>query len=103
VTIWGNHSNAQVPDASQALFDSDDGEQRIADILPDEYIHGEFVETVATRGGASSAASAAHAALGAMCDWALGTSGGSSVSMAIPVSDDAPYGIKPGVVFSFPV
>jgi malate dehydrogenase len=110
VTVWGNHSNTQVPDASQAVFDGPSGEERIADSLTEAYIHGEFVETIATRGGAvikarglSSAASAAQAAIDAMRDWALGTPGGTWVSMAIPVPDDAPYGIKPGVVFSFPV
>jgi malate dehydrogenase len=110
VTIWGNHSNTQVPDASAALFDSPEGTKRVVDLLPADYLTGEFVTKIATRGGAvikargaSSAASAANAALDAVRDWVLGTPAGKTVSLAIPVPDDAPYGVKPGVIFSFPV
>jgi malate dehydrogenase len=110
VTIWGNHSNTQVPDVSQAVFESDDGLKKVVDLVPLETLRGEFVTKIATRGGevikarkASSAASAANAALDAVRDWWNGTKGNRWVSMAIPVPDNAPYGIKPGIVFSFPV
>jgi malate dehydrogenase len=110
VIIWGNHSNTQVPDAGNAIFDSPEGPKKVADLLGGEYLKNEFVTTVATRGGAvikargsSSAASAANAALDAVRDWWNGTPSGKWTSLAIPVPPDAPYGIKPGVVFSFPV
>jgi malate dehydrogenase len=110
VTIWGNHSNTQVPDVSQAVFDSPDGPKRIVDLLPIAQLRDEFVAKISTRGGAvikargaSSAASAANAALDAVRDWFLGTKANRWVSLAIPVPPTAPYGIKPGVVFSFPV
>jgi malate dehydrogenase len=110
VIIWGNHSNTQVPDAANGIFDSPEGEKRIADILPSSYLRDEFVKKIAARGGAvikargaSSAASAANAALDAVRDWWTGTSAGKWTSLAIPVPEDAPYGIKSGVVFSFPV
>jgi malate dehydrogenase len=110
VTIWGNHSNTQVPDAGNAIFDSPEGPKKIVELLPGDYLRGEFVTKVATRGGAvikarglSSAASAANAALDAVRDWYFGTAYGKWTSLAIPVPADAPYGIKPGIVFSFPV
>jgi malate/lactate dehydrogenase len=53
--------------------------------------------------GLSSAASAANAAIDAVRDWVNGTASGKWTSLAIPVPADAPYGIKPGVIFSFPV
>jgi malate dehydrogenase len=110
VTIWGNHSNTQVPDASNAIFDSPDGPKKVADLLPLDYLQGEFVTKIATRGGAvikarglSSAASAANAALDAVRDWYYGTASGKWTSLAIPVPADSPYGVKPGIIFSFPV
>ncbi|OHT15476.1 Malate dehydrogenase [Tritrichomonas foetus] len=109
VTVWGNHSNTQVPDCSNAVYDSPEGPKKVSQLLPDEALKGEFVQKIATRGGAvikargaSSAASAANAALAHMRDWCLGTKAGSWVSMAIPVPEDEPYGIKKGTVFSFP-
>jgi malate dehydrogenase len=110
VTVWGNHSNTQVPDASQAIFDSDDGPVRVAERIPLAELQSDFVARIAARGGAvikargaSSAASAASAAIDAVRDWVLGTRANRWVSLAIPVPDAAPYGIRPGVVFSFPV
>jgi malate/lactate dehydrogenase len=110
VTIWGNHSNTQVPDASNAIYDSPEGPKKVADLLPAEYLQNEFVTKISTRGGAvikarglSSAASAANAAIGAVRDWYYGTQSGNWVSLAIPVPPDSPYGIKPGLIFSFPV
>jgi malate dehydrogenase len=106
VTIWGNHSNTQVPDVTQATC----GGKRVLDQLPVNEMEGEFVNKIATRGGAvikargaSSAASAANAAICQMHDWYCGTPEGDWVSMAIPVPDNEPYGIKKGVVYSFPV
>ena len=107
--IWGNHSNTQVPDTSFAVVDTPEGEKKVSDLLPESYLHGEFVQKISTRGGAvikargaSSAASAAHAALTCVRDWVQGTKADDYVSMAIPVPADSPYGIKPGIVFSFP-
>jgi malate dehydrogenase len=109
VTIWGNHSNTQVPDVSQAIFETDDGPKKITDLLPIAELRDAFVSKIATRGGAvikargaSSAASAANAALDAVRDWWNGTKGNRWVSMAVPVPPNAPYGITPGIVFSFP-
>ena len=109
VTIWGNHSNTQVPDCSNAVYDSPEGEKKVVDLLGLDNLQGEFVQKISTRGGAvikargaSSAASAANAAICQMRDWCLGTKGGNWVSMAIPVPDDEPYGIKKGTIFSFP-
>jgi malate dehydrogenase len=110
VAIWGNHSNTQVPDASQALYDSPEGTKKVADLLPADYLTGEFVTKISTRGGAvikarglSSAGSAANAAIDAVRDWVLGTAAGRTVSLAIPVPADSPYGIQPGLIYSFPV
>jgi malate dehydrogenase len=110
VTIWGNHSNTQVPDAAQAIYDGPEGPKKIVDLVPIADLQGEFVAKIATRGGAvikarglSSAASAANAAIDAVRDWVIGTKAGRWVSLAIPVPENAPYGIKPGIIFSFPV
>jgi malate dehydrogenase len=110
VIIWGNHSNTQVPDAGNALYDSPEGVKKVTDLLPADYLRNEFVQKIATRGGAvikargaSSAASAANAALDAVRDWYFGTSAGKWTSLAIPVPADTPYGIQEGLVFSFPV
>lgn len=107
VTVWGNHSNTQVPDVSHATFGKDN--KKVTDALPIDYLQGEFVQKISTRGGAvikargaSSAASAANAALEHMRSWCFGTLAGDWVSMAIPVPDNEPYGIKQGVIYSFP-
>jgi malate dehydrogenase len=105
MTIWGNHSTTQYPD----LFHCEvDGQNAAAMIDDQTWIENEFIPTVAKRGaaiiqarGASSAASAANAAIDHMHDWALGTPAGDWVSMAI-VSDGS-YGVADGVVSSFPV
>lgn len=110
VCIWGNHSNTQVPDASNCEITTENGIKTAEELFGNEYLQGEFVSKIATRGGAvikargaSSAASAANAAIDHMRDWVLGTKAGKIVSMAIPVPENEPYGIKKGVVFSFPV
>lgn len=108
VCVWGNHSNTQVPDATRATADLPGGTVKVAEKLGLDYLQGEFAQKIATRGGkviemrgASSAASAANAAITCVRDWVFGTK--EIVSMAIPVPDNEPYGVKQGVVYSFPV
>ncbi|WP_405224695.1 malate dehydrogenase [Lentisalinibacter sediminis] len=104
LTIWGNHSATQYPDVSHALV----GGKPAANRVDEAWLSGEFIPTVQQRGaaiikarGASSAASAASAAIDHMHDWWLGTPGDDWVSMAIPA--DGSYGIEPGVIYSYPV
>lgn len=104
MTIWGNHSNTQYPDISNALVKGD----AAASMVDQQWLEGDFIPTVQERGaaiikarGASSAASAAAAAIDHMRTWALGTSDGDWVSMAIP--SDGSYAIEPGIVYSYPV
>ena len=103
VTIWGNHSATQFPDLGHATVK---GEAALGHVSRDWY-EGEFIPNVQQRGaaiikarGASSAASAASAAIDHIRDWALG-SNGAWVSMG--VASDGSYGISEGVVFSYPV
>jgi malate dehydrogenase len=103
MTIWGNHSSTQFPDISQAVA----GGKAVPELVDGAWYRETFIPTVQQRGaaiikarGASSAASAASAAIDHMRDWALGTSDGDWVSMAVP--SDGSYGIAPGVVFSYP-
>ena len=102
--IWGNHSATQYPDISHATIA---GESAVSAVSADWY-QADFIPTVQQRGtaiikarGASSAASAASAAIDHVRDWALGTSGDDWVSMA--VASDGSYGIAEGVVYSYPV
>ncbi|MBT8099874.1 MAG: malate dehydrogenase [Gammaproteobacteria bacterium] len=104
MTIWGNHSATQYPDIYQAIVDATNA----ADLVDNEWLRDEFIPRVQQRGaaiikarGASSAASAASAAIDHMHDWALGSADGDWVSMGIPA--DGSYGIKPGVIYSYPV
>lgn len=105
LTIWGNHSVTQYPDVFHALV----GETPALDAIGDpEWLTAEFIPTVQKRGaaiidarGASSAASAANAAIDHMRDWVAGTPDGDWVSMAV-VSDGS-YGVPEGLVSSFPV
>lgn len=103
MTIWGNHSATQYPDLFNAKVD---GEAAI-NLVDQEWYEGEFIPTVQQRGaaiiqarGASSAASAANAAIDHMRSWALGTEGDDWVSMA--VYSDGSYGIEEGLIYSFP-
>ena len=104
MTIWGNHSATQYPD----LFHADVAGQNAAALVNDQqWLENDFIPTVQQRGaaiidarGASSAASAASAAVDHMRDWALGTPGGDWVSMAIPSTGD--YGAPEGIITSFP-
>lgn len=104
MTIWGNHSNTQYPDISNASVKG-----KLASELVDQtWLEGDFIPTVQERGaaiikarGASSAASAGAAAVDHMRTWALGTDDGDWVSMAIP--SDGSYAIEPGIMYSYPV
>lgn len=104
VIVWGNHSATQFPDLAHATVG---GKPALSRVSPSWY-RDEFIPTVQQRGaaiikarGASSAASAASAAIDHVRDWALGTAGDDWVSMA--VSSDGSYGIKEGIVYSYPV
>ena len=104
VIIWGNHSATQYPDIAHATIAG----KPAADVVPADWYREEFIPTVQHRGtaiirarGASSAASAASAAIDHMRDWALGTAGDDWVSMG--VASDGSYGIAEGVVYSYPV
>ncbi|WP_144392927.1 malate dehydrogenase [Pleionea sediminis] len=103
MTIWGNHSATQYPDLYNAKVS---GESAI-DKVDQEWFENDFIPTVQQRGaaiikarGASSAASAANAAIDHMRDWALGSKDGDHVSMG--VYSDGSYGIDEGLIFSFP-
>jgi malate dehydrogenase len=105
VTIWGNHSATQYPDIFHAKLA---GENAAAKIDDQAWLESDFIPTVQKRGaaiidarGASSAASAASAAINHMHDWVLGTPEGDWVSMAIP--SDGSYGVQEGLISSFPV
>lgn len=103
MTIWGNHSSTQYPDLFHALVDGDVAVEKVAR----DWYESEFIPTVQQRGaaiiaarGASSAASAANAAICHMRDWALGSAEGDWVSMG--VYSDGSYGIEEGLIYSFP-
>ena len=104
LTIWGNHSATQYPDVHHATVAG----KAATDLIDQDWISKEFIPTVQQRGaaiikarGASSAASAASAAIDHMRDWTLGTGDDNWVSMGIP--SDGSYGIEPGIVYSYPV
>jgi malate dehydrogenase len=105
MTIWGNHSTTQYPD----LFHCEVGGRNAYEAVGDHaWVDGTFIPTVAKRGaaiiearGASSAASAANAAVDHIRSWALGTPDGDWVSMGIP--SDGSYGVPEGIISSFPV
>ncbi len=103
VIIWGNHSPSMYPYVGKATINGEPATGR----LDDAWLKGDFATTVSTRGkaiiearGASSAASAASAAVDHMRDWFFGTDG-EIVSMAIP--SQGWYGVPEGLIFSFPV
>ena len=104
MTIWGNHSTTQYPD----LFHCEVGGKNAYQAVNDHaWVDGTFIPTVAKRGaaiidarGASSAASAANAAIDHVRNWVLGTPAGDWVSMAIP--SDGSYGVPEGLISSFP-
>ncbi|MCB1607116.1 MAG: malate dehydrogenase, partial [Xanthomonadales bacterium] len=100
---WGNHSATQYPDVHHCQVDG----KPATDLVEMSWVSDEFIPVVQQRGaaiikarGASSAASAASAAVDHMRSWALGTPEGDWVSMGIP--SDGSYGIAPGVIYSYP-
>ncbi len=105
VTIWGNHSATQYPDIYHAKIAGASAVERVSD---QGWIESDFIPTVQKRGaaiidarGASSAASAANAAIDHVHDWLLGTPAGDWVSMSVP--SDGSYGVEEGLISSFPV
>lgn len=104
MTIWGNHSATQYPDVYHARV----GSRPASEVVEPAWIESELIPTVQQRGaaiiearGASSAASAANAAIDQVRDWRNGTAPGDWVSMAV-VSDGS-YGVPDGLISSFPV
>ncbi|OHT12052.1 malate dehydrogenase [Tritrichomonas foetus] len=106
VAVWGNRSSDQVLDVSHTTVNGKPLSDYLSSINNVSKELTAIIEsrtnTVMKMRGASTAASAANAALRHMHDWLFGTAPGDFVSMAIPVPDSAPYGIHPGIVFSFP-
>jgi malate dehydrogenase len=104
LTIWGNHSATQYPD----LFHAEVGGKIAAEQVEQSWLADDFIPTVAKRGaaiiearGASSAASAANAAIDHVHTWVNGTAEGDWTSMGIP--SDGSYGVPEGLISSFPV
>ncbi|MFP4074832.1 MAG: malate dehydrogenase [Actinomycetota bacterium] len=104
MTIWGNHSTTQYPDLVHCEVDGKSAWDLVGD--PD-WIDSTYIPKVAKRGaeiisarGASSAASAANAAINHMQDWVHGTPEGDWVSMGVP--SDGSYGVPEGLISSFP-
>jgi malate dehydrogenase len=105
MTIWGNHSATQYPDIFHAKVKGAPASEVVND---QQWLESEFIPTVQKRGaaiiearGASSAASAANAAIDHVRDWVSGTPDGDWVSMAIP--SDGSYGVAEGIISSYPV
>ena len=104
MTIWGNPSATQYPDITHTTVAGESAPE----LVDSDWVSNDFIPTVQQRGaaiiearGASSAASAASAAIDHMHDWALGSAADSWISMAVPA--DGSYGIEPGIIYSFPV
>ncbi|MEU1087025.1 malate dehydrogenase [Streptomyces sp. NPDC005576] len=105
LTIWGNHSATQYPD----IFHAEIAGKNAAEVVNDQaWLADTFIPTVAKRGaaiiearGASSAASAANAAIDHVYTWVNGTAEGNWTSMGIP--SDGSYGVPEGIISSFPV
>jgi len=104
MTIWGNHSSTQYPDIHHATVKG----KAATDLVDQAWYKDTFIPTVQQRGaaiikarGASSAASAASAAIDHMHYWAHGTAEGAWVSMGIP--SEGSYGIRSGVIYGYPV
>ena len=104
MTIWGNHSATQYPDISKTTVKG----EAANGLVEESWYRDEFIPTVQQRGaeiikarGASSAASAANAAIDHVHDWVLGSRLDDWISMAVP--SDGSYGISEGLIYSFPV
>ena len=105
MSVWGNHSPTQYPDIFNAKVKGENAAEAVND---QDWLESDFIPTVQKRGtaviearGASSAASAANAAVDHMHDWVLGTREGDWVTMGIP--SDGSYGIDEGLICGFPV
>jgi malate dehydrogenase len=104
MAVWGNHSTTMYPD----LFNTKVKGRNAAEVVDDQdWLENDFIPTVAGRGaaiidarGASSAASAANAAVDHVRDWVQGTESGDWVSMAVPSA--GAYGVEEGIISSFP-
>jgi malate dehydrogenase len=103
MSVWGNHSATQYPD----IYHCSISKETATSLIKQEWYEENFIPTVQQRGaaiikarGASSAASAANAAIDHMRDWALGTTTDDWVSMG--VYSDGSYGITEGLIYSFP-
>ena len=103
LAIWGNHSSTQYPDIHAATVKG----KQASKLVDENWMQNDFIPTVQQRGaaiikarGASSAASAASAAIDHMRDWVLGSKG-QWVSMGVP--SDGSYGIAKGIIYGFPV
>ncbi len=104
MTVWGNHSTTQYPDLVNAKVQGGPAWDAVGD---EAWIADEFIPTVAKRGaaiidarGASSAASAANAAIDHVHDWVLGTPAGDWVSMGVPA--DGSYDVAEGIISGYP-
>ncbi|NOQ65426.1 MAG: malate dehydrogenase [Methyloprofundus sp.] len=105
IIVWGNHSETQYPDLTHATID----DTPALDLVDEDWLENHFVPTVRhrgtsvieERGGISSAASAANAAICQMRSWAFGTESSDWISMA--VCSDGSYGVAAGLFFSYPV
>jgi malate dehydrogenase len=104
MTIWGNHSATQYPDIVHAKVNGQNAAETVND---QSWLEDDFIPTVQKRGaaiiearGASSAASAANAAIDHVHDWVLGTPDGDWVSMAVPT--DGSYGVAGGIISGYP-
>jgi malate dehydrogenase len=102
--IWGNHSSTQYPDLNHATVDGKPARK----LVDEPWLTNTFIPVVQQRGaaiikarGSSSAASAASAAIDHVRDWMAGTGDGDWTSMA--VTSDGSYGIKEGIIYSYPV
>jgi malate dehydrogenase len=105
MTVWGNHSPTQYPDIFNAKVNGKNAAEAVSD---QDWLENDFLPTVQKRGaaviearGASSAASAANAAVDHVRDWVLGTPDGDWASMGIP--SDGSYGVEEGLISGFPV
>lgn len=105
MTVWGNHSSTQYPDLVHAKVNGENAWETVDD---EAWIKDEFIPRVAKRGaaiiearGASSAASAANAAIDHVHTWVNGTPDGDWTSMSIPT--DGSYDVPEGIISSFPV
>ena len=105
MAVWGNHSKSMFPNYFGTLIN---GKPALEVVNDDEWVKGEFMKTVTTRGGAiikargkSSAASAANATIDSVYSWATGKMTGDFITMAVP--SDGSYDVPEGIIFSFPI